>query len=175
MKCPACDNKLSRLNVSGVDVDICKGGCGGVWFDTYEFKKFDEPHEHAGEELLEVERNPELIVDHSQKRSCPVCEGVTMMKHFHSVKKEVEIDECANCAGVWLDTGELAKIRSLFKTEEERSQAAEKVFSEFFGPQLEMLANESTENRVRARRVANMFKFICPSYYLKGKQDWGAF
>lgn len=29
-----------------------------------------------------------------------------MMKHFFSVKKEVELNECESCAGIWLDTGE---------------------------------------------------------------------
>jgi len=26
-----------------------------------------------------------------------------------------------------------------------------------------------------ARKIANAFKFICPSYYIPGKQAWGAF
>ena len=26
-----------------------------------------------------------------------------------------------------------------------------------------------------ARRVARTFKFLCPSYYMPGKQPWGAF
>jgi len=24
-------------------------------------------------------------------------------------------------------------------------------------------------------KISNMFRFICPSYYIPGKQDWGAF
>ena len=27
----------------------------------------------------------------------------------------------------------------------------------------------------KTRRIADIFKYICPSYYLPGKQDWGAF
>jgi hypothetical protein len=34
---------------------------------------------------------------------------------------------------------------------------------------------ESQEKAEKARKVANMFRFICPSYYIPGKQDWGAF
>jgi Zn-finger nucleic acid-binding protein len=98
-----------------------------------------------------------------------------MMRHFFSIKKQVEIDECAGCAGIWLDTGELSEIRSLFDSEEARHQAAEKVFSDLFGPQLEALAKEREANAERAKRIANMFKFLCPSYYLPGKQKWGAF
>ena len=175
MECPACSNQLSQVDVRGVEVDVCKGGCGGIWFDNYEFKKFDEPHEHAGEALLEVEIDPNVNVDHSEKRNCPRCENIIMMRRFFSVKKAVELDECAGCAGIWLDTGELAHIRSLFNSEEERKEAAENVFVDLFGPQLEILAKEREINRQKTRRVANMFKFICPSYYISEKQDWGAF
>jgi Zn-finger nucleic acid-binding protein len=175
MKCPACSNELSHADVNGVEVDVCKGGCGGIWFDNYEFKKFDEPHEHAGEELLGSEIDPNVTVDHSEKRNCPKCENIIMMRHFFSVKKEVELDECAGCAGIWLDTGELARLRSLFTSEDDRKEAAEKVFDDLLGPQLEALATERAKNRQKARRMANMFKFICPSYYISGKQGWGAF
>ena len=175
MKCAACDNELSHIEVGGVEVDICKGGCGGIWFDNYEFKKFDEPHEHAGVELLEVERDPKVTVDHSEKRNCPRCQNITMMRHFFSVKKEVEIDECANCAGIWLDPGELATVRSLFSSEGEKREAAEKVFDDLFGPQLEALVKEREKDRDKTRRIANMLKYICPSHYISGKQDWGAF
>ncbi len=175
MKCPACSHTLSHIVVNEVELDICKGGCGGIWFDNFEFKKFDEPHEYAGDELLNVERGTGISVDHSTKRHCPKCSTITMMRHFFSIKKQVEIDECAGCAGIWLDTGELSEIRSLFDSEEARHQAAEKVFSDLFGPQLEALAKEREANAERAERIANMFKYLCPSYYLPGKQKWGAF
>ncbi len=34
---------------------------------------------------------------------------------------------------------------------------------------------ESEENALKAQRFARMFRFICPSYYVPGKQLWGAF
>ena len=30
-------------------------------------------------------------------------------------------------------------------------------------------------NLRKARRIAHAFRFICPSYYIPGKQSWGAF
>lgn len=175
MKCPACDHRLSHIHVDGIKIDICRGGCGGVWFDNHEFKKFDEPHEEAGSELLDVERNPNCVIDHSQRRDCPHCDGMVMMRHFFSVRREVEIDECPGCAGIWLDAGELAKIRTLFNTEEEKREAAKQMFDDMFGPRMELLREQSKEDLSKARRFANMFKYILPSHYLPGKQDWGAF
>jgi len=162
------------MTVVDVTLDVCEGGCGGIWFDNFELKKFDEPHESAGQELLEIERDESIIVDHTKRLKCPNC-GTIMMRHFFSVKKNVEVDECPGCAGFWLDAGELREIRSLFNTEEERHKAANDYFMEVFGRELAEAKAEDQEKLNRTRKIANMFRFICPTYYIPGKQDWGAF
>ncbi len=143
MKCPACENTLQEMSIGDVTVDVCKGGCGGIWFDNFELKKFDEPHEAAGQTLLDIERNAELALDHTKRLKCPKCEDLVMMRHFFSVKKKVQVDECPGCAGFWLDAGELRAIRSLFNTEQEREQAAEKYFSEVFCDELNAMKANS--------------------------------
>jgi len=175
MKCPACSNPLKEVTAGDVKVDVCEGGCGGIWFDNFELKKFDEPHESAGEVLLEVKRDENIAVDHTKRLKCPKCDNIVMMRHFFSVKREVEVDECPACAGFWLDAGELGRIRSLFNTEEERKKAAEQYFSEVFGKELAEMEGESEEKLKKTQKIANMFRFICPSYYIPGKQNWGAF
>jgi hypothetical protein len=141
MNCPACGNVLQEMTVGGVVVDVCRGGCGGIWFDKFELNKFDEPHESAGEELLEIEQDESIIVDHTKRFKCPRCDDVVMMRHFFSVKKDVEVDECPGCGGFWLDAGELGKIRGLFNTEEERHKAAKEYFSKVFGGELSAMEN----------------------------------
>jgi len=112
IKCPACFNELSEIQVGRFSVDVCQGGCGGIWFDAFELQGVDEPDEAAGVHLLEIERDASLTVDTSRKRECPRCDGVKLMRHFISPKREVEVDECPNCGGYWLDAGELARIRA---------------------------------------------------------------
>jgi len=163
------------MTVGDVTVDVCRGGCGGIWFDSFEFKKFDEPNESAGEELLDVEQDASIVVDHTKRLKCPKCDDIVMMRHFFSVKKEVEVDECPGCGGFWLDAGELRKIRSMFNTEEERHKAAGEYFSEVFGADFAAMQAEDEAKLAKARRVSNMFRFICPSYYIPGKQAGGAF
>jgi uncharacterized protein len=175
MRCGVCGNVLSLVTVGGITVDVCKGGCGGIWFDRYELMKVDESHEHAGEELLYVERAADLDVNLSKRISCPKCADVVMMRHFFSVKRGVEVDECPNCGGYWLDAGELATIRDEFETEEEREQAAARYFSDLFDPELATAHAETMEDLERAQRIAHIFRFICPSYYIPGKQEWGAY
>ncbi len=70
MHCPACDDELSHLTVAGVELDICADGCGGIWFDLHEFRKFDEPHEYAGDELLDIESGmKDTTMDHKAPRT----------------------------------------------------------------------------------------------------------
>src|ERR1700704_4749649 len=118
MKCPACFNELTQLQIGNLAVDACQGGCGGIWFDAFELQRVDEKQETAGELLLDIQHDARVVVDHARKRECPRCLGIKLQRHFFSAKRQVEVDECPNCAGYWLDAGELAKIRA------EKSQTA---------------------------------------------------
>ncbi len=153
MKCPACDRKLEQVTVSDVTVDICRSGCGGIWFDQFELQKSDEPHEEAGQELLNIRTDSSIKIDRTKRLNCPKCEDAVMMRHFFSVKKEVEVDECPACAGFWLDVGELWPVRSLFPTEAARKEAAARYFQEVFGEQLDALHAERAEKTQVSRNV----------------------
>lgn len=175
MNCPACEKELTQKIVADVTVDVCEGGCGGIWFDNFELKKFDEPHESAGESILEIDQNPDIQVDHEKRFNCPKCDNTVMMRHFFSVKHQVQIDECPGCAGIWLDAGELGRIREMFPSEEARTQAADAYFQNVFGAELKALEAKDQADLAKAKRFANMFKWICPTKYIPGKQTWGAF
>jgi len=123
MKCPACFNDLTEMQVGSLAVDVCQGGCGGIWFDAFELQRADEEQEVAGERLLNIERDERIQVDPNRKRDCPRCSGVKLKRHFFSPQRRVEVDECPNCGGYWLDAGELAQIRL------EKSQTTQKVKS----------------------------------------------
>ena len=112
MKCPACFNELRTVTVGNLAVDVCHGGCGGIWFDAFELQRVDEHTETAGEALVDIVRNPEAHVDHRRKRECPRCSGIKLKRHFFSARRKVEVDQCPNCSGYWLDHGELLAIRA---------------------------------------------------------------
>lgn len=175
MECPACGRPLVAHTVGGLEVDVCRGGCGGVWFDQLELIKVDEPHESLGEELLDIERDPNIQVDFERRRTCPRCVGQIMMRHFFSIRRQIEVDECPRCAGFFLDAGELRAIREQFDSEADKHAAARGAFSDQFGVQLAAMRAESEEKAKRARSFARLFRFILPTYYIPGKQKWGAY
>jgi len=176
MRCPACARALSSRTVGDVTVDVCDDGCGGIWFDHFELRKLDEQRESAGEQLLEIPRDPDARVDPSKRYVCPKCtDGVVMMRHFWSVKRAVTIDECPECGGVFLDAGELGRIREEFPTEEARHAAADAYFHQVADPLLAAQRAEDEADLARARKFAHTFRFITPSWYLPGKQAGAAF
>ena len=175
MKCPACDTTMEEVIVEDIAVDVCKQGCGGLWFDNFELQKVNETHESAGESLLQIRAEGTVTIDPSQRRMCPKCEDITMMRHFFSVNKEVEVDECPKCGGFWLDCGELGRIRNQYSSEEERKNAAKDYFENIFGGELMKMEEGGEEKLEKAKKISRMFRFMCPSYYIPGKQDWGAF
>src|SRR2546422_11747107 len=56
MICPACDYNLTPLTVGKLTVDVCQGGCGGIWFDNFELQKVDEPQVFEGASRLHIPR-----------------------------------------------------------------------------------------------------------------------
>jgi Zn-finger nucleic acid-binding protein len=176
MFCPACGRELTTTPVGTLSVDVCAGGCGGIWFDHYELQKVDEAAESAGEQLLDVPRDPDVLVDPEKRYSCPKCADFpTMLRHFWSVERRVTLDECPECGGVFLDAGELGSIRHELPTHEAKEAAADAYFKEVVDPLLGARRQADQAELERAQRFGHAFRFICPSYYVPGKQAGAAF
>ena len=111
LACPRCAAPLSRVLIGGVGVDVCEA-CGGLWLDRLELARFEEPDSVLGDALLaHLSQFPVAIVDRSARLRCPRHREVVMMRRAFSRAYPVEIDECPECGGVWLDADELAQIR----------------------------------------------------------------
>lgn len=175
MDCPACGEILAGHILGQLTADVCQRSCGGVWLNATEIDLIDESHEQIGEQLMALEPERPRPVDHSRKRECPRCSPVVMMRRFWSPRRSVEIDECPHCRGIWIDVGELAMIRAEYPTADARKAATQALFDELFGSELEEMTADSAEKRARtARRLASALRYLSPSYYIPGKQDWGA-
>ena len=99
MKCPGCGQALTTRHLDdGVEVLTCPY-CSGVFYDAGQLAvRLEVPGAAPGE------------------RRCPR-DGQTMVKGI--VKgSQVEIDGCMACGGVWLDAGEVQKLRATLGVEE---------------------------------------------------------
>ncbi|HTS88040.1 MAG TPA: zf-TFIIB domain-containing protein [Gemmatimonadales bacterium] len=175
MNCPSCGTTMTEMSAGPLKVNACKGGCGGLWFDEWDLRKLAELDPAAGQALLDIPQNPAVKVDADQRRKCPRDPDIVMMRHFWSTKRQVIVDECPKCEGVFLDPGELAQIRGEYASDDDRHKAARAYYHEMFDTQLVGMLKAEKPKLDSARKVAHIFKFLCPSYYVPGKQEWGAF
>lgn len=134
MTCPACGGQLQEERVEDEDIDVCMD-CGGMWFDNFELKSFDEVHE-GGEKLFEMGPDSPVSVNQDKDYYCPRCSDIILKRHFFGVQREVEVDECPSCGGHWLDDGELKAIRKIYKTQENKKKQFEDWFDDKFADRL---------------------------------------
>jgi Zn-finger nucleic acid-binding protein len=128
MKCPKCDAGLNRLTITTppkyggevlqnertegkIEVEQCLS-CNGLWFDA------NELDEYLNEKLLLINSPKVAETKQYDKKSgpCPKCQK--MMEE--DVLKNVVIDRCPACQGVWLDGGELDKLEGKYFSISER-------------------------------------------------------
>ena len=107
MICPACKGPLLQKNVPGMTLDICYGGCGGIWFDAAELERVDG---HAAASLHTVWNHKNAKRPLTEPRTCPRCPEQVLDRKWFSDAENVEIDQCPHCSGIWLDDGEFSLI-----------------------------------------------------------------
>lgn len=146
--CPACGEMMTKIYIPSakVNLDICLDGCGGIYFDNREFKQFDENSENI-DEILKAKLGKQFKeVNQNATRICPVC-ATTMVKNYASAKHEIEVDDCYNCGGKFLDHGELLKIRAQFNTEQERIDHALSCMKQVIGKDIAELTMKNEINK----------------------------
>jgi Zn-finger nucleic acid-binding protein len=94
-------------------LDLCYGGCGGIWFDPGELQRIDAKAAASLHTIWQAPPGNEKI---SSTRLCPRCPERVLERKWFSEAKQVELDQCPACGGVWLDAGEFSRIQSEVKS-----------------------------------------------------------
>lgn len=111
MNCPRCKTVTRTEQVKDLKVafetDNCPD-CGGMWFDGGELSQIDRVIEPVYFEIRKIpSKNTQM-----ETLLCPSCNnGQALDKGPHVRDKNVIIDRCPSCQGIWLDKGELEAIR----------------------------------------------------------------
>lgn len=165
MKCPVCSKDMTEQDFGTVMVDACKDGCKGVWFDWHELLKLDEKNEGCGEALKEALSYPRTNDEGRGQINCPKC-SIPLHIHKYQSAKEINVDECYDCGGFFLDSGELTAIKENFLSEEERLAYAQKLIDEI--PEFAKAKADSERINLRTEAINKYTKFLRASYYLAG-------
>lgn len=132
MKCPVCSKEMVEKDFGGVMVDVCADGCKGLWFDWYELEKLDENHEGAGSALEEALSADRVSDEGRGQIICPKC-NIPMHIHKYRHEHSVAVDECYQCAGFFLDAGELKAIREGFLSEAQIKEFTDEIIKDIPG------------------------------------------
>ena len=146
MKCPSCSSSLAAVKADDVLLELCSTGCGGIWFDQGELAKFDEPHEPIGQHILRALKDANVVVDHSKQRFCPKCVSHSLSRLYYDSQKDVEVDQCTQCSGFWLDLGELHRLR----TQTKASADMQKVYNDYVDAHLKKSSGKELPKSVLA-------------------------
>lgn len=118
MLCPNCQTetkevKLDSLNPGFViKIDQCPF-CGGIWFDQYEL--FQIPENEASK--IDKVNEPLLKENLSLVRNlfCPKDGSRLMLLEDYNIPRDLHIDQCPTCGGIWLNKGEFIKYKEGIK------------------------------------------------------------
>ena len=161
MNCPACNNELKLLQVTGIKAHACEGSCGGLWFDWKEIKKIMERNAAAGAELLHVERAEGVHVFRNIQHPCPKCLHTLLYRHCFSKPFNYEVDQCSKCGGFWLDAGILAAL-SLKSPAEADQETAQAYFKSLFEENLKPDNLTHPDTHEAAETIYHLFRFLTP-------------
>lgn len=163
MNCPVCSKEMIKKNF-GIEVDVCESGCKGIWFDQSELRMLDEKNEGLGaalEEALKYTRN-----NNGQRGQikCPKC-AIALQTHKYKRAKEVNVDECYNCGGFFLDSGELTETRDNYMSDAEVNSYAQEIINSV--PEYGQAMKDLEAKKKRLESVQKFTGFMRVNYWRK--------
>jgi len=110
MACPKCPRsqpgELIQITIDDVQVERC-AACGGMWFDKGELGALLN-RETARINPLLGGTDPEDL--NYKTGRCPR-DGKKMLRVLSARNRQVVIESCSTCQGIWLDGGEFERIK----------------------------------------------------------------
>jgi Zn-finger nucleic acid-binding protein len=109
---------MAEVELDGVNIDRC-GTCGGVWLDdgeADELAKALDPSPADEMQRVKLKLLQEWKTGASDpkpvERSCPRCEEHMVRVNYKDIPG-LQVEKCAKDCGMYLDKGELEKVRLL--------------------------------------------------------------
>jgi Zn-finger nucleic acid-binding protein len=160
MKCPACENELQTVLLAGITIHACKGGCGGLWFNRFQFEKLKALKPGIGKSLVTIDRAEGVKFYRGAEHPCPACQTTLLYRHFFNADWDTEVNQCSKCIGLWIDLAGLAKLQSL--PADQKKQAVEEYFAKFINKKLTGMRLRHGDMAEQAIILERIFQFLCP-------------
>ncbi|HET6382931.1 MAG TPA: zf-TFIIB domain-containing protein [Armatimonadota bacterium] len=163
MTCPACNQAMISQDFDGVMVDVC-ANCKGLWFDWQELARLEKPTSQITPALQSALDSPRQPDQNRGALRCPKC-GIPLHRHEFRMEQGVDIDECYQCGGFFLDAGELKAIRDTNMTPAEHTAYCEKLINNL--PEVHQVNMEIARQEQRAGALRNWSHML-----MRGPRWW---
>ena len=107
--CPKCLADMNEIVVEGVTIDVCSG-CKGIWLDPGELAMLRRAETDLPGSSEQLASGPRFL--ETTTYICPRCEG-GFESFEYAPGTGLIIDRCQSCRGIYLDPGELKKVRTV--------------------------------------------------------------
>jgi Zn-finger nucleic acid-binding protein len=114
LSCPHCPGLLRPVAArarSGylIEIDQCPA-CGGIWCDQWELFPI-APHEALRLDPVDEKRLRGRAAPAAEPGRCPRCRIPLRRFQDPALPAEARIERCRVCQGMWLNRGELARVK----------------------------------------------------------------
>ena len=126
LKCPVDNHHLISITPENIIIDYCPG-CYGIWFDPGELELLLNKKIKDSSFLYSEPAKPE---NDKYIKKCPVCKkNMIKKKNYYS---DIFVDVCNICGGLWLDSGEFAKLYM------EKNESIKNIFKDVLGKYIDI-------------------------------------
>ncbi|MEM7183066.1 MAG: Bax inhibitor-1 family protein [Spirochaetota bacterium] len=158
MKCPSCGEYMYSKKIRGIDLDFCPS-CRGTWFDHSELAA-------ALQTKSDLHASSIYTSSTRTEMECPVC-TTTLYHKAYAQHFDVEVDQCHSCSGIFVDKGEITKIKEFNKNLQEKFTEYKRKRMQKSNEQKKKLSNlYKSENPVLAESLLVRKTFIQKVYGL---------
>jgi len=106
---PDTQDELVPLEVAGVPIQVCSK-TGGIWFSEEALGQIKRASSDSLKDLDErTAPGQEAPPDDGKQHMCPV-DGSPLTKYRYMGRKDIVLEQCLRCGGIWVPHHELDKM-----------------------------------------------------------------
>ena len=102
----------------------------------------------------------------TDRLACPRC-SAPMHAHRYPRAKEVNVDECYSCGGMFLDSGELQALRDEYMSDAEQDAYVRDLIEDL--PAMHALREDTERLEERSSALHHMVRYLRLSYWVTGQ------
>ena len=118
LHCPQCDREMAEVMAGAnpgslIQLDQC-GKCGGIWCDKWELFPID-PEEADRLDPLNENLLRDALPLQRKTLYCPRCADELRIFADPILPKEIQLQRCRHCDGIWLNRGQFHRYKDFQK------------------------------------------------------------